>query len=83
MVCGKWWDNFCRDEMQVVRSAERKARFGVQGSCTVWRNRTSGAETVIRPNEKMKLAGAVMKAKEAAGRIELKRQKQELQQRHL
>lgn len=74
MLCGKWWEKFCRDEMQVVPSSERKRRFGVQGSCTVWRNRTSGEETVIKPSERMKAAGAIMKAREAAARIEIKRQ---------
>lgn len=76
MLCGKWWEaDFCRDEMQVVPSAERKRRFGVQGSCTVWRNRTSGAETVIQPNDKMRALGAIMKAREMAARIEIKRQR--------
>lgn len=74
MVCGEWWsDSFCRDELEVVKAAERKRRFGVKGSCTVWRNRTTGEETITLPNEKMKRLGDIVKAKEAAGKLEAKR----------
>mmetsp|Transcript_19009 Transcript_19009/g.28722 ORF Transcript_19009/g.28722 Transcript_19009/m.28722 type:complete len:340 (-) Transcript_19009:555-1574(-) len=74
-ICGDWWtDSFCRDQMKVVPAAERKRRFGVQGSCTVWRNRSSGEETVIAPNEQLRARGAVMKAREAAARLEMKKQ---------
>ena len=77
MVCGDWWgDAFCRDEMQVVKSSERKKKYGVKGSCTVWRNRTSLKETINLPNEKMKRLGDVVKAKEAAGKLEAKRLQQ-------
>ena len=69
MVCGRWWiqGDFCRDELQVVRAGERKKRFGIKGSCTVWRNRTSGEETITLPNEKMKRLAAIVQAKEDAG----------------
>ena len=78
-VCGDWWtDSFCRDEMKVVPAGERKRRFGLQGSCTVWRNRTSGEETVILPNEKLRAAGAVMRARDAAARLEAKKQQRQL-----
>ena len=74
MVCGDWWtDTFCRDEMQVVRSSERKKKYGVKGSCTVWRNRTSLRETINLPNEKMKRLGDIVKAKEAAAKVEAKK----------
>ena len=77
-LCGDWWsDSFCRDELQVVPAGERKRKYGMQGSCTVWRNRSTGVETVVQPNEDLRLAGAVMKARESAGRLELKRQKTE------
>mmetsp|Transcript_14536 Transcript_14536/g.47364 ORF Transcript_14536/g.47364 Transcript_14536/m.47364 type:complete len:399 (+) Transcript_14536:1778-2974(+) len=76
-LCGDWWtDHFCRDEMQVVPAGERKRRFGMQGSCTVWRNRTSGTETIVKPNEKLRSEGAVMRARETAARLEQKRQAQ-------
>jgi len=70
MVCGRWWikGDFCRDELEVVRAGERKKRFGIKGSCTVWRNRTSGAETITLPNEKMKRLSAIVQAKEDAGK---------------
>ena len=69
MVCGRWWipGDFCRDELQVVPAGERKKRFGIKGSCTVWRNRTSGEETITLPNEKMKRLAAIVQAKEDAG----------------
>ncbi|KAJ1458176.1 hypothetical protein M885DRAFT_513224 [Pelagophyceae sp. CCMP2097] len=79
MVCGDWWqDNFCRNELKVVRSAERKARFGVSGSCTVWRNVTDGREWVVQPDEDLKRAGAIVRAKEQAGKLALTQQKLEL-----
>ena len=67
MVCGRWWiqGDFCRDELQVVRAGERKKRFGIKGSCTVWRNRTSGEETITPPNDQ-RLAAIAAKTRGAA-----------------
>ena len=74
MVCGDWWtDSFCRDEMKVVKSSERKKKYGAKGSCTVWRNLTTMEETINLPNEKMKRKADIVKAKEAAGKIEEKK----------